>query len=192
MTPSRVRRQAGTRIALALGSNLGPRKAHLSWALRRLAAFVDDLEVSPFLDTAPVEVSGPQPRYLNAAATGRTALSAQELLDACLALELERGRVRTGPKSPRTLDLDLILYGDAIIDTPRLSVPHPRFRDRDFVLGPLAALAPRWRDPVTGRTLAGLWREHRLPVGGEAAGTPARTTPSGSPAPRGRRGGGRR
>lgn len=192
MTPARVRRQAGARVALALGSNLGRRRDHLSWALRRLAAVIDELEASPFIDTAPVDVPGPQPRYLNAVAIGRTALSARDLLDACLALELERGRVRTGPKSPRTLDIDLILYGGATIDLPRLRVPHPRFRDRDFVLGPLASLAPRWRDPETGKTLAGLWRERRLPVGGEAAGTPVRTTLSGSPGPRGRRGGGGR
>lgn len=179
------------RVALALGSNLGPRRSHLTWAVRRLGWFVADLVVSPFVDTAPVEVAEPQPRYLNAVAVGRTTLEAHLLLDACLALEAARGRVRTGPKAARTLDIDVILYGDAVIDTAALRVPHPRFREREFVLGPLAALAPRWRDPETGKTLAGLWRERRLPVGGEAAGTPVRTRISGSRAP-GRRGGGRR
>lgn len=192
MTGGRGRPRAGTRVAFALGSNLGRRRDHLTWALRALATLVDGLDASPFLDTAPVEVSGPQPRYLNAVAIGRTAHSAAALLDACLALERERGRVRTGPKSPRTLDIDLILYGDAVIDTPRLSVPHPRFRDRDFVLGPLAALAPRWKDPETGKTLAALWRERRLPVGGKAAGLRASGSISGSPEPRGRRGAGTR
>lgn len=153
----------GVRVAVALGSNLGDRRAHLSWALRQLATFVADLHASPFIDTAPVEVSGPQPRYLNCVAIGRTARSPWDVLEACLSLEQARGRVRTGAKSPRTLDLDVILYGNRVIDDPRLQLPHPRFRDREFVLGPLAALAPRWRDPVTGRTLAALWRAHRLP-----------------------------
>lgn len=192
MTPARGRPRAGTRVALALGSNLGRRRAHLTWALRQLAGIVDELEASPFVDTAPVEVAEPQPRYLNGVAIGRTSLTAPALLDACLAIERKRGRIRTGPKSPRTLDIDLILYGGAIIDTPYLRVPHPRFRERDFVLGPLAALAPRWKDPETGKTLARLWREHRLPVGGETAVPPASNTLSGSRAPRGRRGAGRR
>src|SRR5262249_54089860 len=107
-----------------------------------------------------VGVVGPQPTYLNAAAVGRTSLPAPELLQALLALERERGRERPHPKAPRTLDLDLILYGDEVIDEPGLTVPHPRFRDRRFVLEPLAEIAADLRDPVTGKTaselLAGL------------------------------------
>lgn len=151
------------RVAIALGSNLGDRAAHLAWAVQALRTHVTDLRVSPFEDTAPVGVSGPQPDYLNAVAVGRTRLAPRQLLEWLLALETARGRVRTGPRSPRTLDLDLILQGDAVIDEPGLVVPHPRYRDRPFVLGPLARLAPRWRDPRTGETLAQLWRANRLP-----------------------------
>lgn len=151
------------RVAVALGSNLGDRAAHLTWALGALAAVITDLRPSPFLNTAPQGVPDPQPDYLNAVAVGHTALSPRELLDTLLTIEAARGRVRPGVRAARTLDLDLILYGARIVDEPGLQVPHPRFRERDFVLGPLAALAPRWRDPVGGETLAALWRTRRLP-----------------------------
>jgi 2-amino-4-hydroxy-6-hydroxymethyldihydropteridine diphosphokinase len=156
-----TRRAAPVRVAIALGSNLGHRRGHMTWAVRRLCALLSDCRVSPFETTTPVDVPDSQPDYLNAVAIGRTPLSPGALLKTLLSLERERGRVRRGRKSARTLDLDLILYGDRVIDAPGLSVPHPRFRDRAFVLGPLAALAPRWRDPVTGRTLAALWRSHK-------------------------------
>jgi 2-amino-4-hydroxy-6-hydroxymethyldihydropteridine diphosphokinase len=83
------------------------------------------------------------------------------LLEALLALESARGRTRPARLAPRTLDLDLILYGRAVIDTPTLTVPHPRFRERAFVLQPLAEIAPDWIDPVTGRTVAALARSLR-------------------------------
>jgi 2-amino-4-hydroxy-6-hydroxymethyldihydropteridine diphosphokinase len=152
--PSRAR----TRVAIALGSNLGDRRGHLRWALRHLRRVLDDLIVSPFEDTSPVDVAGDQPRYLNAVVVGLTTLPAAELLEHLLGLERQRGRVRrrARPKAPRRLDLDLILYGSHTVETPDLTVPHPRFRERAFVLGPLAALTPRWRDPVTGKTLAAL------------------------------------
>jgi 2-amino-4-hydroxy-6-hydroxymethyldihydropteridine diphosphokinase len=164
-----VRRASPTRVAIALGSNLGDRRAHLAWALEHLRVDVEALTVSPFENTAPVGVPDPQPDFLNAVAIGRTGLEPRHLLDRLLALEAARGRVRTGTVAARPLDLDLILYGDRVLDGPGLVVPHPRFRERPFVLGPLAALAPRWRDPVTGHTLARLWRARRLPGGGPAA-----------------------
>jgi 2-amino-4-hydroxy-6-hydroxymethyldihydropteridine diphosphokinase len=152
-----------TRVAVALGSNLGDRTAHLAWAVDALATVLSDLRVSPLLNTAPVDVPDDQPDYLNAVVVGRTTLPPRALLDQLLAFEAARGRVRPGLRSARTLDLDLVLYGTRVIDEPGLQVPHPRFRERDFVLGPLAALAPRWRDPVSGQTLAALWRTRRLP-----------------------------
>jgi 2-amino-4-hydroxy-6-hydroxymethyldihydropteridine diphosphokinase len=155
------RRAAPVRVAIALGSNLGNRRGHLTWAVRQLTALLKDGRVSAFETTVPVEVPDRQPDYLNAVVVGRTTLPPRTLLDRLLALEAQRGRGRAGVKSARTLDLDLILYGDRMIDEPGLTVPHPRFRDRSFVLGPLAALAPRWRDPVTGKTIAALWRERR-------------------------------
>ena len=164
--PAEGRPQRAVRVAVALGSNLGDRAAHLSWAAGQLAYLLDGLVVSPFEETAPLDVPDLQPDYLNAVAVGRCRLGAAALLDALLALERLRGRMRPGLRAARTLDLDLVLYGNAVIDDARLTVPHPRFRERPFVLGPLAALAPRWRDPVTGRTLAALWRTHRRPGGG--------------------------
>lgn len=143
------------RVAVALGSNLGDREAHLRFAVERLGAHLEALAVSTFHDTAPVGV-GLQPRFLNAAAIGVTAVSARHLLDLLLDIERARGRARPWPGAARTLDLDLILYGDSVIDTPGLHVPHPRFRGRAFVLDPLGEVAPDWRDPVTGLTLAAL------------------------------------
>lgn len=147
-----------TRVAVALGSNLGDREFQLRSALTALADSIHHLRVSTFHDTAPVGV-GPQPTFLNAAAVGETGLSARALLDTLLATEQRFGRERPFPGAPRTLDLDLILYDDAIIDEPpSLIVPHPRYRERRFVLEPLSEIAPDWRDPVTGRTVEELLR----------------------------------
>ena len=143
-------------VAIALGSNLGDRRAHLSWAFDRLRQHLTDFRTSSILETDPVDVPDPQPPYLNAAVTGRTNLDAPELVELLLTLERERGRTRLTPRAARTLDLDLILYGDRIVDAPGVAVPHPRFRDRRFVLQPLAESAPDLRDPVTGRTVGKL------------------------------------
>jgi 2-amino-4-hydroxy-6-hydroxymethyldihydropteridine diphosphokinase len=142
--------------AVALGSNLGERRAHLDYAVSRLQSLLSGLKVSRYYDTKPVGTSGPQPMFLNAAAVGRTELSARSLLDALLAIEDERGRERPYPNAPRSLDLDLILFGDHVIDEPGLAVPHPRFRERRFVLEPLASIAPEFRDPASGRTVGDL------------------------------------
>jgi 2-amino-4-hydroxy-6-hydroxymethyldihydropteridine diphosphokinase len=147
-----------TRVAIALGSNLGDRKGYLQSAIAALQPSIQNLRVSTFHDTAPVGV-GPQPTFLNATAVGETSLNARDLLDTLLAIERDLGRERPFPGAPRTLDLDLILYGDAIIDeAPSLVVPHPRFTERRFVLEPLAEIAPDWRDPVTGKTVEELLR----------------------------------
>ena len=150
-----------TPVAIALGSNLGDRRGHVEWAAAQLARHLDDPRLSPIIETEPVGVPDPQPPYLNAVVCGRSDLGPRELLDVLLALEDERQRVRTGFRGARTLDLDLILHGDTIIHAPGLDVPHPRFRERRFVLEPLAAVAAEMRDPVTGLTVAELLR--RLP-----------------------------
>jgi 2-amino-4-hydroxy-6-hydroxymethyldihydropteridine diphosphokinase len=142
--------------AIALGSNLGDRQAHLDHAATRLRQLLRGLTVSQYRDTAPVQMRGPQRLVLNAAAVGDTALSAREVLDALLAIERERDRERPFPHAPRTLDLDLILFGDLVIDEPGLVVPHPRFRERRFVLEPLAEIAPKLIDPVSGLTIVEL------------------------------------
>lgn len=143
------------KVAIALGSNLGDRQSHLDFAIHRLRALLEGAAASPVIDTEPVGV-GPQPRFLNAAVVGATNLSARALLDALLEIERARGRTRPHAGAARTLDLDLILYGDDRIDEPGLQVPHPRFRDRRFVLEPIARIAPDMRDPVTGLTVGEL------------------------------------
>jgi len=140
------------RVAVALGSNLGDRRAHLDHAVASLRTLLRKVTVSTYYDTAPAGVVGPQPLYLNAVAVGETALPARALLDALLAIEGQRGRSRPYPNAPRTLDLDLILFGETVIDEPGLVVPHPRFRERRFVLEPLAEIASDLRDPISGKT----------------------------------------
>lgn len=144
------------RVAVALGSNLGDRRAHLDYAVASLRTVLRRLTVSTYYDTIPAGVAGPQPLYLNAALVGETALPARVLLEALHGIEIARGRTRPHPNAPRTLDLDLILFGGHVIDEPGLAVPHPRFRERRFVLEPLAEVAPDLRDPVTGKTVAEL------------------------------------
>ena len=148
-------------VALALGSNLGDRERHLRVALADLASSIGGLRVSMFHVTDPVGV-GDQPRFLNAAATGHTALSARDLLVRFLEVERQHGRTRPRVGAPRTLDLDLILYGDQTIDEPDLHIPHLRFRERLFVLEPMAELAAGWVDPTTGHTVGELLRILRL------------------------------
>jgi 2-amino-4-hydroxy-6-hydroxymethyldihydropteridine diphosphokinase len=150
--------------AVALGSNLGDRAAHLAFAQARLAALLSDCRFSTIHETEPVGVSGVQPAFLNAAAVGLTDLTPHELLAALLAVEQARGRKRPHLNAPRTLDLDLVLHGDAVLTLPDLVVPHPRFRERRFVLEPLSEIAPAMVDPITGKSVAELLQ--RLPGGG--------------------------
>lgn len=145
------------RVAVAIGSNLGNREGHIRAAIDALRPIVGRLRESSLYATAPVGV-GDQPEFLNAAVSGDTMLSPSALMGKLLEIERAYGRERPFPGAPRTLDLDLILYGDLIIDSPALTVPHPRFRDRRFVLEPLAEIAADWRDPVTGRTVEELLR----------------------------------
>ena len=156
----RVVGSPSTQVAIALGSNLGDREAHLRGAVAALSPLLDELRVSRFIETDPVGV-GEQPPFLNAALVGRTTLSAGELLRLLLEVEVRFGRTRSSPGAARTLDLDLIFFGDARIEEPRLSVPHPRFRDRLFVLEPLAEVAASLRDPVTGLSVADVLARRR-------------------------------
>jgi len=141
------------KIAIALGSNLGDREVQLRGAVASLAPAITRLRLSSFYQTTPVDVPGAQSMFLNAAATGESALSARAVLDALQAVEQQFGRERPYVGAPRTLDLDLILYGDSVINESGLTVPHPRFRERRFVLEPLAEIAADWVDPVTGKTI---------------------------------------
>ena len=141
------------RVAIALGSNLGDREGTLTAAAAQLAALLDRFTLSSCHDTAPVGVPDPQPRYLNAAGVGFTRLGPRELLARLHDIERAFGRERSVPNASRTLDLDLVMYGDQVVDEPGLTIPHPRFRERAFVLAPLVEVAPDMIDPVTGRTV---------------------------------------
>ena len=142
------------RAFVALGSNLGDREATIRDAVRELgdAPAVRVLGVSALIDTEPVGVVG-QPRFLNGVAAVETELTARDLLDLLLRVERGLGRTReeAAPHGPRTIDLDLLLYGDEEIDEPGLTVPHPRLHEREFVLGPLAEVAPGIEVPGKGR-----------------------------------------
>jgi 2-amino-4-hydroxy-6-hydroxymethyldihydropteridine diphosphokinase len=130
------------RAYVGLGANLGDREAALRAALTALDANegIDVTAVSTFRETDPVDYVD-QPRFLNAAAALDTTLAPRELLDALLEVERSLGRTREGPRfGPRTIDLDLLLYGDESFDEPGLTVPHPRLHARAFVLEPLAEL----------------------------------------------------
>jgi 2-amino-4-hydroxy-6-hydroxymethyldihydropteridine diphosphokinase len=125
-------------VVIALGSNLGDREYNLRRAIRELPIRV--VRVSAFLETEPV--NAPPPMFLNAVVTGYTDLSPQALLGALLALERRLGRRRRGVRNePRIIDLDLIVHGGSRMRSPELTLPHPRARQREFVMGPLRALS---------------------------------------------------
>ena len=151
------------RAYVGLGSNLGDREQTLRGAVGALAAHpaVEVVAVSSLVDTEPVGYTA-QPRFLNGVAVLDTELAASELLELLLEVERSFGRSRDGvpPQGPRTLDLDLLLYGEVEIDEPGLRVPHPRLHERGFVLEPLAEVAPGLDVPGWGRVEALLARLH--------------------------------
>ena len=147
------------KAVVALGSNLGDRRAAIRFAVEQLESILSNVALSDIIETEP-DGAGlqDQPLYLNAVLVGETSLPAGQLLDSLLQIEQDFGRERPFPGAARTLDLDLVLLGDEVIDEPRLQLPHPRFRERFFVLGPLAEIAPEMRDPVTQLSMTALLR----------------------------------
>ena len=144
-------------VVVAFGSNLGDRHQQILDAARQVAGILTSFRLSTIIETAPVgEGLEADPSYLNAVGVGESDLGPREVFDRLGAIEQEAGRTRPYPGAPRTLDLDLILYGGAVIEEADLDVPHPRFRERRFVLQPLAELAPDLEDPVTGLTVRDL------------------------------------
>jgi 2-amino-4-hydroxy-6-hydroxymethyldihydropteridine diphosphokinase len=139
------------KVYLSLGSNLGDREANLHQALAGLKKMGTVMAASGFYETEPVEVEGEQPWFLNAAVGLETDLEPDELLAATLAIEQAMGRRREGVRSPRTIDIDILLFGDLEIREPQLVVPHPGLERRRFVLAPLAEIAPDAIHPVTKR-----------------------------------------
>jgi len=140
-------------VYLSLGSNIGDREVNLRAAIEKLAdAGIRTQRVSPIYETEPVDFR-PQSWFLNLVVEAETALFPVQLLTRTSRVERALGRVRTAPKGPRTIDIDILLYGNVVMKTVQLEIPHPRMGERRFVLAPLADLAPALRHPVTHRTI---------------------------------------
>ncbi len=132
---------------LSLGSNLGERRANLRNAIGKLLNLGRLVAVSSFYETEPVEFTD-QPWFLNCAVALQTNLTAEDFLAGIMTIEREMGRQRTQPKGPRTIDIDILLFGKATLQTPQLTLPHPAMHQRRFVLEPLAEIAPDLQHPV--------------------------------------------
>jgi 2-amino-4-hydroxy-6-hydroxymethyldihydropteridine diphosphokinase len=149
-------------VYLSLGSNVGDRASNLKAAIERLAELGNVAAVSSSYETEPVETS-PQPWFLNCAVKLDTEKMPRQLIAAILNIEKEMGRQRRQPKAPRTIDIDILLFGSSVIELPSLTVPHPRMHERRFVLEPLAEIAAEARHPVFKRTIREL--RDALPAG---------------------------
>jgi 2-amino-4-hydroxy-6-hydroxymethyldihydropteridine diphosphokinase len=140
-------------VYLSLGSNIGDREANLHAAVEQLsAAGISILRASPVYETEPVDYTAPR-WFLNQVVEAGTTLFPVQLLARVARIERALGRVRTVPKGPRTIDVDILLYGRTVVRSAALEIPHPRMAERRFVLAPLADLAPDLRHPVTHRTI---------------------------------------
>jgi 2-amino-4-hydroxy-6-hydroxymethyldihydropteridine diphosphokinase len=140
-------------IYLGLGSNVGDREDNLRSAIHHLSApDLDILRTSPVYETEPVDYTA-QRWFLNLVVEAGTSLFPMQLLSRIARIERELGRVRTVAKGPRTIDIDILLYGKAVVESATLEIPHPRMAERRFVLAPLADLVPHLRHPVTHKTV---------------------------------------
>jgi 2-amino-4-hydroxy-6-hydroxymethyldihydropteridine diphosphokinase len=140
-------------VTLALGSNIGDRKAALKAAIQGLAPYANVIKQSPIYETAAAYVTD-QPPFLNMVVLAETKLEPLPLLQALKRLETELGRAPTFRYGPRLLDIDIVFYGDEILTLPELTLPHPRLAEREFVLRPLADITPDWKHPSNGQTVA--------------------------------------
>lgn len=140
------------RVYLSLGSNIGDRVANLHSAVQKLSSLGTVAAASSLYETEPVEFTN-QPWFLNCALALDTDVTADQLLQAVLEIEQTMGRRRVEPKGPRTIDIDILLFGDARVDSATLTIPHPAMQERRFVLEPLAEIAPDARHPVLNKTV---------------------------------------
>ena len=147
-------------VYLSLGSNLGDREKNIAKALELLTPKVLVDRTSFLYETEPVGYSE-QPRFLNAVCRGETELTPWELLDLVKEIEEALGRVPSFPNAPRPIDIDIVFYADQVINSPRLTIPHPRLEERAFVLIPLAEIAPDLVHPVSRRKVRELVKEVR-------------------------------
>ncbi len=152
-------------VYLSLGSNLGERAVNLGSAIDQLHELGEVLAVSSFYETEPMEVTN-QPWFLNCAVVVKTDLMPRQFLSRILKIEEKMGRRRIRPKGPRLIDIDILLFGESVIHTPGLDVPHPAMHQRRFVLEPLAEIAPEVKHPVFKRTMRELLKA--LPQGAGA------------------------
>jgi 2-amino-4-hydroxy-6-hydroxymethyldihydropteridine diphosphokinase len=136
-----------SRVYLSLGSNVGDRASQLLSAVGRLETTGRVVAVSSFYETEPVEFT-PQPWFLNCAVALESSQTPQQLMDSILLIEQEMGRRRLQKKGPRTIDIDILLFDDAVVNSPELTIPHPALHQRRFVLKPLAEIAPDVLHPV--------------------------------------------
>jgi 2-amino-4-hydroxy-6-hydroxymethyldihydropteridine diphosphokinase len=144
-----------TAVYLALGSNVGDSKANIARAITLLGTAVKQIKQAPLYTSKAVGYTD-QPDFLNTAVSGQTDLEPAALLDFLKATERQIGRTAGFKWGPREIDIDIILYGDRVMNTGKLTIPHPHFRERDFVLQPLYDLDPSLIDPVTGQTVQNL------------------------------------
>ena len=139
-------------VYLSLGSNVGDRQANLETAIERLRELGDVKAVSSFYETEPVDLAA-QPWFLNCAVALETEAMPRSLLGRVLAIEQNMGRKRLQMKGPRSIDIDILLFGNSVVDTRELAIPHPALQERRFALEPLCEIAPEVRHPVFKRTM---------------------------------------
>jgi 2-amino-4-hydroxy-6-hydroxymethyldihydropteridine diphosphokinase len=163
MPGTRVRKKRGIAY-LCLGSNMGDRAENISNAIRMLRKLLRFQRISPRYDTAPVGNTN-QPRFLNLVCRVTTGFSPFDLLKFVKDIEKKMGR-KPGPSNfPRPIDIDILFYDDLVMDTPELTIPHPRLTERAFVLAPLADIAPELKHPVSGKTIKQLLNELKREAG---------------------------
>ena len=154
-------------VHLGLGSNLGDRKENLSMACNQLRSeAVKEFRASSIYESEPL-MKMPQPKYFNKVVCGLTVLSPQELLKKCQQIEINSGRIRRERWGSREIDIDILSYGNRMIDYDDLAIPHPEIENRGFVLMPILELSPEWLHPETGITIKELWENWLLKYEGQ-------------------------